>query len=50
MEILADAEAVLERIERSAAQIKDEEGREALLEYVEAHREVINVLRRRLYN
>ncbi|WP_339033792.1 hypothetical protein WHZ78_18460 [Bradyrhizobium symbiodeficiens] len=50
METLADAEAALERIERVAAEVKDQERREAVLEYIDAHREVIKVLRRRLYN
>jgi hypothetical protein len=50
VETLADAEAALERIERSAEEVPGQERRKALLEYIEAHREVIKVLRRRLYN
>jgi hypothetical protein len=34
VETLADAEAALERIERGAAEVQDQERREALLEYI----------------
>jgi len=50
VQTLAAADAALERIERGAAEVQDQERRKALLEYIEAHRELIKELRRRLYN